>query len=81
MKIGDVIVSRINFKDRLTDGKCYVIINDDGDKNSFYTWAGKLIIILGDNSDEFRFYDRNLNNYFYTEQEIRKLKLKKLEIL
>lgn len=82
MKVGDTIVSRITFNDRLTSGKGYIIIDVDGDKNSLYSaipsWTGKLIIILGDNDKEFRFYDRNLNNYFYTDNEVRRLKLERI---
>jgi hypothetical protein len=81
MKVGDIIVSKITLKNRLIENKEYVIIDIDADRNNFYDYSllGKFIVVIS-NNEEFRFYDRNLNNYFYTMKEFRKLKLEKLNL-
>ena len=76
MKIGDRILCRLGIRCWFTAGHYYIIDRCDGDDGD--------VLIIDDMNDRVAFSlinrDEGLfHNHFYTEKEMRKMKLERLE--
>ena len=71
MKVGDIIVSRVHYPGKFTEGKSYLIISNRD-------YGNDIITIRTDSGEEHSFYVSCMRDYFYTGREVRKMKLNKI---
>ena len=72
-KVGDRLLCKKNYEDTIFEGKYYIIILKSLDYNNDYVLTFK-----DNNGDPFIMFYFEIKHYFYTENELRKIKLERL---
>lgn len=71
-KVGDILISKLDYVNKFTEGKSYIMV----ELTSFYR---DIITIIIDSGENYSFFDDCIDDYFYTKQEVRKMKLERID--